>query len=109
MNLEDLKRLAKKVGGVVVINGDNPEFVILTYDKFKELLLRESDGIERPAYVKDRDINGLDQDQSEIERLNQEILVLKEEIRQRESAELALSENEELGVSEAVGPALFVD
>lgn len=101
MDLEKLKQLAKKVGGVVVVNGENPEFVILTYNKFQELEGPGNgvNGIENAIFFENPETNGLDRDQGEIERLNREILTLKEEIRQRESAELVSSEGEELGIS----------
>lgn len=104
MDLERLKQLAKKVGGVVVVNGENPEFVILTYNKFKELEgVGNSVSITEDAvFFENFEANGVDRDQGEIERLNQEVLALKEEIRQRESAELASSEGEELGISGGV-------
>lgn len=101
MDLEKLKQLAKKVGGIVIINGENPEFVILTYNKFKELdgVGNGVSNVEDAVFFENHETNGLDHDQGEIERLNQEILTLKEEIRQRESAELASSDGEELGIS----------
>ena len=78
MNLSELKELAKQLGGIVVMNGDNPEWVILHYDHYRQLLV--SDSFAQPSGQ---------QESPEIERLNKEISVLKEEIRQKEEAELS--------------------
>ena len=65
----------------MVLNGDEPEFVILSYDQYEKQSDTLNSSTENPE----------EQEQNEektIEKLNQEILALKEEIRQKESAEL---------------------
>ena len=81
MKFDQLKEIAKKLGGVLVLNGDEPEFVILSYDQYEKQSDTLNSSTENPE----------EQEQNEektIEKLNQEILALKEEIRQKESAEL---------------------
>lgn len=79
-----------------MLDGEKPEFVILSYDKYENI---EAGGEEVPFSTVRR--NGLSQsnsvagrvisteeEQESVERLNQEISALKEEIRQKEEAEL---------------------
>lgn len=84
VNFNQLKKLTERLGGILVLNGDEPEFVILSYDQYKKI---------------DRTTEGLglegEDDEKTIDKLNQEILALKEEIRQKESAELAENTEEE--------------
>jgi len=108
MNLELIKQLAKKIGGVLIFNKDRPELVVLTYEKFKDLESRHDDNYLGSMMAGDSEnagisgTNGLG-DQSEIKRLNQEVLALKEEIRQREATELTSVESEDQN------PESFVD
>jgi len=70
MNFEELKKLVRRFGSVVLLNDDKPEFVILPYEKV---------GIESETEkVEDQ------YEQQEIERLNNEILALREELAQKE-------------------------
>lgn len=78
MDFKELKELAKKLGGIVVMNGSTPELVILSYGNYKKL--------ENPTTPAGRLAE--DENTGEIEKLNQEILGLKEEIRQKEETEL---------------------
>lgn len=106
VDFRNLKELANKLGGVLVLDNGEPAFVVLSYDKFKALDSDTNFGVDifgagigagegngngplRQSDSEAREANGLGDGQNEIERLNQEILALKEEIRQRESAELA--------------------
>jgi hypothetical protein len=70
MNFEELKKLVRRFGSVVLFNDDKPELVVLPYDKV---------GVEsETGEVEDQ------YEQQEIERLNSEILALREELAQRE-------------------------
>jgi len=82
MDFDQLKELTKKVGGILVLNGNEPEFIILPYDQYEKM--------NQMADNKDSE-----SEEETIEKLNREILALKEEIRQKESAELAESTTEE--------------
>ena len=74
MNFEKLKTLARRLGGILVMQGDEPEFVILSYDK----------------YAPEQDVPMRRDDDLAIDQLNKEISALKEEIRQKETAEAEL-------------------
>jgi hypothetical protein len=78
MDFNQLKELTKKVGGILVLDGNEPEFIILPYDQYEKM--------SQMADNKDSE-----SEEETIEKLNREILALKEEIRQKESAELAES------------------
>lgn len=93
MDFNRLKELAKKLGGILVLNGNEPEFIILSYDQYKK--------IDNAANGEE---NSGGNEEETIEKLNREILALKEEIRQKESAELAENAGEEEPVAD---PALF--
>ena len=70
MNFEELKKLVRRFGSVVLLNDDKPELVVLSYDKA---------GVDsQTGEVEDQ------HEQQEIERLNSEILALREELAQRE-------------------------
>jgi hypothetical protein len=70
MNFEELKKLVRRFGSVVLFDDNKPELVILPYDKA---------GIEpETTEVEDQ------HEQQEIERLNNEILALREELAQKE-------------------------
>ncbi len=70
MNFDELKKLVRRVGSVVLFDGNNPELVILPYDKMNI----DSNNEETESQY----------EQQEIERLNNEILALREELNQRE-------------------------
>ena len=87
MNFTELKALAKKLGGIVVVSGDRPELVILPYNTYRQLETSQPEiGPLAPTAPAE--------DGAEIERLNREILTLKEEIRQKEEAEMTEAEPE---------------
>ena len=70
MNFEELKKMVRRFGSVVLLNDDKPELVILPYDKA---------GVDsQTEEIEDQ------HEQQEIERLNNEILALREELAQRE-------------------------
>ena len=81
MDFNQLKKLVKKLGGILVLNGDEPEFVILSYDQYEKTDRAAENTEEGPERQKQ-------DEEKTIEKLNREILALKEEIRQKESAEL---------------------
>ena len=67
------------------MDGDKPEFIILPYEKYSQT---SEGGRDFSSESKERSVDGTDEEQNNIDALNREILVLKEEIRQKESAEL---------------------
>lgn len=84
MDFSELKQLAKKLGGILVMNGNSPEFVVLAYDQYQKLTggVQNSEPRTNPSRL-------TPEEEETIEKLNKEILALKEEIRQKEEAELA--------------------
>ncbi len=108
MDIKELKKLMKKVGGLLVMDGDEPSFVMLSYDHYKELA-EEGVGVaihkEMPAaHIGLADYSTTIQDdflrsktgelraseEVRISQLDQEITLLKSEIRQREIEHLAV-------------------
>ncbi len=86
--------MAKKLGGILVLDGNEPEFVILPYDQYEKENGAPDDSGENAK--------GPDEEEKTIEKLNQEILALKEEIRQKESAELIENTEEEEPIAEVI-------
>ncbi|MBI2063764.1 MAG: hypothetical protein HYT65_02100 [Candidatus Yanofskybacteria bacterium] len=106
MNFRKLKELVNKLGGLLVLDGDEPAFVVLSYDKYQKIDLGE----EIPVSSRNSH-NGLDEtiangigitDELTVEKLNQEIFALKEEIRQREEAELVANGQSTEPIAETV-------
>lgn len=73
---KDLQELVSKIGGLVVVENGHPEFVILTYEKYKGLVIHKS--IDNSGNF-DKDSN-----EEIIDRLNKEIYALKEQVAERE-------------------------
>ncbi|MGD0977442.1 MAG: hypothetical protein ABR875_04100 [Minisyncoccia bacterium] len=78
MDFNQLKELARNLGGILVMNGNTPEFVVLPFEKYQKI----ENGFSGDTP------NACEEENAAIEKLNREILVLKEEIRQKEEAEL---------------------
>ena len=75
-----------------MLDGDEPAFVVLSYDKYQKMDLGQEIPLSGGGNGFDGHVsNGISvvDDEETVDRLNQEILSLKEEIRQREEAELA--------------------
>ena len=72
---EELKNLVSHIGAVVVADGNQPKFVVLSYERLKDILIHKNiDNYENPG-----------NDNEEIlERLNNEILILKAEVAEKE-------------------------
>ncbi len=98
MNIEELKKLVKKSTAVLILDNGEPSFVILGYDSYKDLMFQEpvkevkishSDRI--PSPVPASTANGLsynerksDPESEVLEKINKDILALKEEIEKEE-------------------------
>jgi hypothetical protein len=106
MDFKKLRDMIKRVGAILVMNGNEPEFVVLSYDKYRaldagediEILGRDNTGGEPIGSSEPLNY----EDQKIFDRLNQEILALKEEIRQKESAELLGDEQSTEQVAEGI-------
>ena len=87
MNIEELKKLVKNSTAVLVLDNGEPSFVILNYDSYKDLVFKEP-----VKEVKIRNGSSRDEDKPEVpeiesevlERINKDILALKEEIEKEE-------------------------
>jgi len=97
MNFDQLKKMAKKLGGVLVLNGNEPEFVILPYGHYQKI------GGEIEDTGGDRERQEPDKERT-VEELNREILSLKEEVRQKESAELTESMGGRESITDTTDP-----
>ena len=99
MNFEELKNLAKKLGGILVINGHTPEFVVLSFAAYQKL--DENKNEKDLRFSGPTNLAGpTEAETGEIERLNKEILALKKEIRQKEEAELVQAEEDKEEISQ---------
>lgn len=72
---EELKELISRLGSLVIVENNQPKFVVLSYDKFNGVIHKSIDNS-----------GNFDKDSNEelTERLNKEILVLKEQIVEKE-------------------------
>lgn len=116
MNIGKLKELVRKLGGLLVLDGDEPAFVVLSYDKYQKIDLGEEIPVSsrnglNTSTLSDMspehsaalpNVLGIGDDENTVEKLNQEILALKEEIRQREEAELVGNEQATEPIAETV-------
>ena len=99
MDFDQLKKLAKKLGGILVLDGNELEFVILPYDQYeKETSTPDDSGGNSGENMKGPD----EEEEKTIEKLNREILALKEEIHQKESAELIENTRGEESVADVI-------
>jgi len=71
MDLDKLRQLVRRLGSVVLFDGNKPELVVLPYDK-----LNGEEFVEENVEESNND--------QELERLNSEILALREELAERE-------------------------
>ena len=72
---EELKNLVSQIGSLVLVENNQPKFVIIAYDKLSSVIHKSIDNS-----------GNFDKDSSEelIDRLNKEILVLKEQVVEKE-------------------------
>ncbi|MDO8494980.1 MAG: hypothetical protein Q7S32_00440 [bacterium] len=97
MNLKDVKKLVKTLGHVVVVEEDGSGLVIISLDKYLSLVNGHEEAVttaevyteESGEVVLPESIRGLnEQELMLIEKLNQDIAILKEEIKKKELEEL---------------------
>ena len=88
MDFTKLKSLAKKLGGILIVNGNEPDVVILDYNKYIELEngpgLKEIEKPVLPTEVKTESANDL----ALIESLNKEIQALHNEMKEVEKSQV---------------------
>ena len=100
MNIEELKKLVKNSTAVLVLDNGEPSFVILNYDAYKDLVLGEpvkevkishagNNHAVNPTNGSSKDTAPSSEVESEVlERINKDILALKEEIEKEEKGVL---------------------
>ena len=72
---KELKNLISRFGTVIVIENDVPKFVVMTYDKFDGVIHKNVDNSGNIAQ---------DSGEEMADRLNKEILALKEQVAEKE-------------------------
>ena len=78
MDFSKLKELARQLGGILVMQGDEPEFVILPYEKY---IPTESQNVPvHPSHPTNPELVDSPEEDRLIETLNSEIAALKDEI-----------------------------
>ncbi|MBI2677069.1 MAG: hypothetical protein HYX21_03960 [Candidatus Yanofskybacteria bacterium] len=93
MNLEEIKKVVNNLGGAVIFDKDGSRMVVLSYEKYLELFGQNQDERDDPEQKIKLNLyaenfkNGA-ADQEVIEKLNQDIAILKEEIRKKELQEI---------------------
>lgn len=99
-DMQKLKAVAKRLGGILVMNGDDPELVIMSYEQFESQKTEPSQTSEEvPVHQHETHADLIatqnsKQEEELIDALNKEILGLKEEIRQKEAAEISTETTE---------------
>lgn len=91
MNIEELKKLVKNSTAVLVLDNGEPSFVILGYDAYKDLVIQEpvkevkiKNGLHRDEVKPASSQGAPDVELEVLERINKDILALKEEIEKEE-------------------------
>ncbi|MEK7151262.1 MAG: hypothetical protein AAB784_00915 [Patescibacteria group bacterium] len=109
MDFSKLKELTKRLGGILVLDGDEPEFVILPYNKYENIdtgeeiyFSKKSNGTAYANGINPDRLDLAEDGDEAVEKLNQEILALKEEIRQKEEAELVADEQSTEPIAETI-------
>ena len=75
---EELKNLVSELGTMIIVEANRPRFVVLSYDKFRQVIHKSFDN----SQDFDKDIR--EEAEEAIDRLNKEILVLKEQTAEKE-------------------------
>ncbi len=94
MDLNEIKQILEIAGSVVVFDQDGSRLVVLSYNKYLELFSKSKEETKvklklfSPSFK-----NGLS-DQEMVERLNQDIAILKDEIKKKELQEIDLAEED---------------
>ncbi|OGN03971.1 MAG: hypothetical protein A2746_00260 [Candidatus Yanofskybacteria bacterium RIFCSPHIGHO2_01_FULL_44_22] len=94
MDIDELKKLLKNSTAVLVLDNGEPSYVILDYNSYKALILKEKEvkinNIEKPASGNGKERG---EEREILERINKDILAIKNEIENEEKAIGANTEN----------------
>ncbi|HEY4484644.1 MAG TPA: hypothetical protein VI978_02895 [Candidatus Paceibacterota bacterium] len=91
MNLDEIKKIVKDLGSAIIFDQDGPKVVCLSYEKFSEMFGQNQNREPEQKIRLNLYENAYKNDTSDIEvieRLNQDIAILKEEIRKKELQEM---------------------
>lgn len=72
---EELKNLVSQLGTLVIVENNQPKFIVFSYDKFNGVIHKSIDNSGNLAQ---------DSNEELIDRLNKEILALKEQVAEKE-------------------------
>src|SRR3989344_5254740 len=98
MDIREIKKLVKNSTAVLVMDDNEPTFVVMDYQIYKDLTRAEdqADGKGPAREIKVKNASGIDSVQAKssqregeleiLERINKEILVLKDEIEKEEKS-----------------------
>lgn len=73
---DELKNLVNRIGAIVVVEGTQPKYIVVSYDRFKDLFIHKNVDTNEDL---SNDIN-----EEIIERLNSDISALKDEVAEKE-------------------------
>lgn len=76
---KDLQELVSNIGGLVIVENGRPDFVVLTYEKYKDLVIHKN--VDNSGNF---DKDSKDSNEEIVDRLNKEISALKEQVAERE-------------------------
>ena len=88
VEIKELKNLLKNSGSILIMDNGEPSFVVMNYQTYRDLALQEP---KKEIQVKDGNgavmkINPREEELEILERINKEILSLKDEIEKEEKA-----------------------
>jgi len=72
---DELKNLVSQIDSLILVEDNQPKFIVMTYDRFNSVIHKSVDNS-----------GNFDKDNNEetVDRLNKEILVLKEQVAEKE-------------------------
>ena len=72
---DELKNLVSQIGSLVLVENNQPKFIVMAYDKFSSVIHKNIDNSGNFDKYDNEEV---------IDRLNSEILVLKEQVAEKE-------------------------
>lgn len=97
MDLNEIQKLIEELGAAVIVGEDGPKMIAMSYETYKNMTARnhhfvpaitDHDRLTFPEQLAIRAEKSATADQELIEKLNQDIAILKEEIKKKELGEL---------------------
>lgn len=106
MRLDEIQKLIEELGAAVIVGEDGPKMIAVSYETYQVMMGSKGNGLRRqtsrefvpaitdhdkltfPEQLAIRAEKSSGEDQELIEKLNQDIAILKEEIKKKELGEL---------------------